>query len=320
MRADAASRTARPAGPSAHGLPNVKAVPSISPFVSGCSTTGSPRIRPSDERRQSQHSQAAHDEDVVAARLAADGAHRRRNHPVLPRPAGADGRHAHDADAVDLVGAGPGSLALPRHHRDAVARRDERAAEAPQVRLAAAQHGVERLREEEDARQRGRASVALSGAPSRGALGGEAAAALAPALDAPPGLDDHVDRLALALVPDAYEELADEPEADECHPGEEQQRAEEEQGTAADRLVEDDLHDREVGEDRRPGRAEAQAQETEQVRRARAVGGEELDGEEVEEDTCRPADAVLARPARARPVVHRHLREASPRSTTPPPG
>ena len=56
-----------------------------------------------------------------------------------------------------------------------------------------------------------------------------------------------------------------------------------------------------------PAPPDSEAHEAEEVRGPRAVGEQELHGEEVEQHAQRAAEAVLAAPARARPVVDLHL-------------
>jgi hypothetical protein len=79
-----------------------------------------------------------------------------------------------------------------------------------------------------------------------------------------------VDGFALALVVRAHDELAEEPEADEDHPRQEQERAEKEQGPPADRLVGEELEAGEVGKDEEARSPEEQAELPEQVCRRRA--------------------------------------------------
>ena len=107
-------------------------------------------------------------------------------------------------------------------------------AEGANVVLAAPEHGMERLGQEENAGHLAPVS-GRSGRP-RARFASRLLAALV----------DHVDRLALALVVGAHEQLAHEAEVHQDHAGQEEQRAEEEQRPPADRRVEEEADEREV--------------------------------------------------------------------------
>ena len=109
---------------------------------------------PGHEARQAEDARAADDEHVVAPGLAQDRAERGWDHQELPRPPRAGGGDADHPDPLERLLGGPREIPPPGHDGRRVSRRDEGRAEPADVGLAAPEHGVERLGEEEDARQR----------------------------------------------------------------------------------------------------------------------------------------------------------------------
>ncbi len=237
LRKAVAPRASRPAGPLAHALPHVHASPLSSPFVSGCITTGMPDARAATRpgRPSTRVPRTTRTSWPEASRSTArTAAGSMRNFPVLPGPGGgtrttrmpssrSSAGHAGSARRVTTVAASPAATRAAPSRRTWV---------SPPPRIGW----------NDSARKRTR-------------VNGPGPARL-PVLARPPLLH-HVDGLALALVPGAHQELTHEAEADEDHPGQEEQRAEEQQGAPADRLVEDDLEDGKVGEDRGAARAES---------------------------------------------------------------
>ena len=128
-----------------------------------------PRARAIDEPGQAQDARAAHDQHVEAVALAHEGARARRGPSGTCRPApGPRGRRARTRMPSSVSSAG--QAGSPRRVTT-VAGMPEAARRAPSdadVLLAAAEHGMERLGQEEDAGQRPRQRPARPRARARG--------------------------------------------------------------------------------------------------------------------------------------------------------
>ena len=198
------------------------------------------------EARQAQDARAADDEQVVEPGFADDGPHRRRQHEELARPSRPVRRHAHDPDAVQRV------LGRPRRKaRSASPRWLHRRPRRGQPRAAAGGSLRPPGRGERLRAGRGRGSTRGRRLRRRFRPGSP--------------LLDHVDGLSLALVPGPHQELAHEPEADEDDPGQEEQRAEEQERAPADRLVEEHLENGQVAEHGGAAPPEREAHQPEEV-------------------------------------------------------
>jgi hypothetical protein len=106
------------------------------------------------EPGQAEHARPAHHEHVVPRELAMRRAKCSGQHAVLAGPRRPWRAYTQHPQAVERLLGRPRGVRTPRHDRCAVAGPHERRAKPADVRLTAPERRMERLGEEEDARQR----------------------------------------------------------------------------------------------------------------------------------------------------------------------